>query len=97
MVASNARKNFGFLHISFYKVVQIVLPIIVFNTFCTMKNLVYGIGCTLSGIALVSVSLEFFEGFLCFTNVCIGGMLTIVGILNLINLFFGNNQEENEK
>ena len=28
MVASNARKNFGFLHISFYKVVQIVLPII---------------------------------------------------------------------
>ena len=69
----------------------------VFNTFCTMKNLVYGIGCTLSGIALVSVSLEFFEGFLCFTNVCIGGMLTIVGILNLINLFFGNNQEENEK
>lgn len=29
MVASNARKNFGFLHISFYKVVQIVLPIII--------------------------------------------------------------------
>lgn len=28
MVASNARKIFGFLHISFYKVVQIVLPII---------------------------------------------------------------------
>ena len=31
MVASNARKNFGFLHISFYKVVQIVLPIIFTN------------------------------------------------------------------
>lgn len=28
MVASNARKKIGFLHISFYKVVQIVLPII---------------------------------------------------------------------
>ena len=28
MVVSNAHKNFGFLHISFYKVVQIVLPII---------------------------------------------------------------------
>ena len=32
MVASNARKNFGFLHISFYKVVQIVLPIILKDT-----------------------------------------------------------------
>ena len=29
MVVSNAHKNFGFLHISFYKVVQIVLPIII--------------------------------------------------------------------
>ena len=29
MVVSNARKKIGFLHISFYKVVQIVLPIIV--------------------------------------------------------------------
>lgn len=28
MVVSNARKKNGFLHISFYKVVQIVLPII---------------------------------------------------------------------
>ena len=28
MVVSNARKKIGFLHISFYKVVQIVLPII---------------------------------------------------------------------
>ena len=29
MVVSNARKKIGFLHISFYKVVQIVLPIII--------------------------------------------------------------------
>ena len=28
MVVSNAHENFGFLHISFYKIVQIVLPII---------------------------------------------------------------------
>lgn len=47
MVASNARKNFGFLHISFYKVVQIVLPIIVgyyiiewFNSFYLRKEVV---------------------------------------------------------
>ena len=28
MVVSNAHEKFGFLHISFYKIVQIVLPII---------------------------------------------------------------------
>lgn len=49
MVASNARKNFGFLHISFYKVVQIVLPIIEnrekvgydFNTYPKCYTFVY--------------------------------------------------------
>ena len=30
MVVSNAHEKFGFLHISFYKIVQIVLPIILY-------------------------------------------------------------------
>ena len=31
MVVSNAHEKFGFLHISFYKIVQIVLPIILYR------------------------------------------------------------------
>ena len=41
MVASNARKIFGFLHISFYKVVQIVLPIILSKRKTTYTPLLY--------------------------------------------------------
>lgn len=43
MVVSNARKKIGFLHISFYKVVQIVLPIILVKIYidclCVFVNI----------------------------------------------------------
>ena len=54
MVASNARKIFGFLHISFYKVVQIVLPIIVIACIFTSNVVIIShsakFKCTLSDI-----------------------------------------------
>lgn len=59
-----------------------------------MKNLIYGIGLTISGIGLISVANEHMEGFIYFGNICIGALMAIVGVLNLLTLFVGNKNGE---
>ena len=59
-----------------------------------MKNLISGIGLTFSGIGLICVAIEHLEGFMCFGNICIGALMAIVGVLNLLTLFVGNKNVE---
>ena len=61
-----------------------------------MQKLVGGIGYLLSGIGMVNLAFEHLEGFMFFTITCVGVMLAIVGLLNLLSFFTGNKQDNED-